>query len=110
MAEGGGECPVALRKAHGAWRKALDGKPRVGTLCATRHALCVEVSMEIRLNGKAREVADGITISQLLDELKLQALRVAVQVNTDIVKRERFGGVVLQSGDTVEVLTFMSGG
>ena len=66
--------------------------------------------MEIRLNGKAREVADGITVSQLLDELKLQALRVAVQVNTDIINRERYGEVVLQPGDTVEILTFMSGG
>jgi sulfur carrier protein len=66
--------------------------------------------MEIRLNGKAREVADGITVSHLLDELKLQALRVAVQVNADIVKRERYGEVTLQPGDTVEILTFMSGG
>ena len=66
--------------------------------------------MEIQLNGKARAVGDGITISQLLDELKLQALRVAVQVNTDIVKRERYGEVALQPGDTVEILTFMSGG
>ena len=66
--------------------------------------------MEITLNGKAREVAEGMTVCQLLDELKLQALRVAVQVNMDIVKRERYGEVVLQSGDTVEVLTFMSGG
>jgi len=66
--------------------------------------------MEIRLNGKTREVADGITVSQLLDELTLQALRVAVQVNTDIIKRERYEEVVLQPGDTVEILTFMSGG
>jgi thiamine biosynthesis protein ThiS len=66
--------------------------------------------MEIRLNGKARDVADGITISRLLDELKLQPLRVAVQVNMDIIKRERYGEVALQPGDTVEVLTFMSGG
>jgi len=66
--------------------------------------------MEIRLNGKAREVSEGVTVSQLLDELKLQALRVAVQVNTDIVKRERYGEVALQAGDTVEILTFMSGG
>jgi len=51
-----------------------------------------------------------MTVSQLLDELKLQALRVAVQVNMDIVKRERYGEVVLQSGDAVEILTFMSGG
>ncbi|MCK7503517.1 MAG: hypothetical protein MZV70_05000 [Desulfobacterales bacterium] len=34
------------------------------------------------LNGKAREVAEGVTVGRLLEELKLQPLRVAVQVNT----------------------------
>ena len=66
--------------------------------------------MEIRLNGKVRVVADGITLGRLLDELTLQPLRVAVQVNMDIIKRERYGEVALQPGDTVEILTFMSGG
>jgi len=64
----------------------------------------------IHLNGKAREVAEGVTVSRLLEELKLQPLRVAVQVNQDIIKRERYGEVALQPGDTVEILTFMSGG
>ena len=66
--------------------------------------------MEIRLNGKAREVTDGITIRRLLDELGLHPLRVAVQRNEDIIKRDRFEEVVLQSGDTVEILTIMAGG
>jgi thiamine biosynthesis protein ThiS len=66
--------------------------------------------MEIALNGKAREVADAITVKQLLEELKLHPLRVAVQVNLDIIKRDRYESVVLQPGDTVEVLTFMAGG
>jgi sulfur carrier protein len=66
--------------------------------------------MEIGLNGKMREVADGITISRLLENLQLQPLRVAVQVNMDIIKRERYGEVALHPGDTVEILTFMSGG
>ena len=66
--------------------------------------------MEIRLNGKLREVEQDITIHQLLDSLKLHPLRVAVQVNEDIIKRERYGEVVLKSGDTVEVLTIMAGG
>jgi thiamine biosynthesis protein ThiS len=66
--------------------------------------------MEITLNGKAREVGDGITVSRLLEDLGLQPLRVAVQVNLDIIKRERYGEVVLQPDDTVEILTFMSGG
>ncbi len=66
--------------------------------------------MEIRLNGKTREVAEGISIRQLLDELGLHPMRVAVQWNEDIIKRDRYGEVVLQPGDAVEILTIMAGG
>jgi thiamine biosynthesis protein ThiS len=67
-------------------------------------------AMEIRLNGKVSEVAEGATVRRLLDELGLHPLRVAVQRNQDIVKRERYEEVVLQPGDTVEILTIMAGG
>jgi thiamine biosynthesis protein ThiS len=66
--------------------------------------------MEIRLNGKAREVAEGISIRILLNELGLHPMRVAVQRNQEIIKRDRYDGVVLQPGDMVEVLTIMAGG
>ena len=66
--------------------------------------------MEIRLNGKVREVAEGITIRRLLEELGLHPMRVAVHRNLDIIKRERYEEVVLQPDDTIEVLTFMAGG
>ena len=67
-------------------------------------------AVEIRLNGKVRQVAEGISIRRLLDELGLQPMRVAVQRNQDIVKRDRYEEVVLQPGDTVEILTIMAGG
>jgi sulfur carrier protein len=66
--------------------------------------------MEIQLNGRVREVQDSTTIRRLLDDLKLDPLRVAVQVNLNIIKRDRYEEVVLHPGDTVEVLTFMAGG
>jgi len=66
--------------------------------------------MEIRLNGKVRDVADGITVRRLLDQLGLQPLRVAVQRNLDIIKRDRYEEVVLQPGDIIEILTVMAGG
>lgn len=66
--------------------------------------------MEIRLNGKARELPDGITVRGLLDELGLHPLRVAVQLNDEIIKRDRYHEVVLKAGDIVEVLTIMAGG
>jgi sulfur carrier protein len=64
----------------------------------------------IQLNGKPREIAAGTTIRQLLDDLRLHPHRVAVQVNLDIVKRERYEAVAFRPGDEVEVLTFMAGG
>lgn len=66
--------------------------------------------MQIRLNGKAREVSERISIRRLLEELELHPMRVAVQVNMDIVKHDRYEEVLLQPGDTVEILTMMAGG
>ncbi len=66
--------------------------------------------MEIRLNGKVREVADGLTVRQLLESFQLHPMRVAVQINEQIIKRERFDEAVLKPGDTIEVLTMMAGG
>jgi thiamine biosynthesis protein ThiS len=66
--------------------------------------------MLIQLNGKPREVATGITVRQLLEELRIPLQRVAVQVNLDIVKRERYEKAVLGPGDAIEILTFMAGG
>jgi thiamine biosynthesis protein ThiS len=66
--------------------------------------------MEIRLNGKMREVEQDISIRRLLGSLKLHPLRVAVVVNEEIIKRDRYEEVILKSGDTVEILTIMAGG
>ena len=66
--------------------------------------------MQIQLNGRPREVVDGITVGRLLEELKIHPLRVAVQVNLDILKRDRFEAATLRAGDEVEVLTIMAGG
>ncbi len=66
--------------------------------------------MQIRVNGKMRDEADGLTVRQLLDRYGLHPMRVAVQVNEEIIKRERFDEVMLKPGDAVEVLTMMAGG
>ncbi len=66
--------------------------------------------MELTVNGKKLEVADEVTITALLAELKINALRVAVQLNQEIVKRERYEETSLKAGDRLEIITFMAGG
>ncbi len=66
--------------------------------------------MVIHVNGEEREVMEGTTIRRLLEQMGLDPLRVAVQRNRDIVRRDDFREFILKPGDTVEVLTFMAGG
>ncbi|CBE69639.1 MAG: sulfur carrier protein ThiS [Candidatus Methylomirabilis oxygeniifera] len=66
--------------------------------------------MELIVNGKTRTVADDATITRLLEELQINPLRVAVQLNERIIKRELHESTLLQAGDTLEIITFMAGG
>lgn len=67
-------------------------------------------NMQLTVNGKARTVADDATITRLLEELQVNPLRVAVQLNERIIKRELYERTPLQAGDTLEIITFMAGG
>lgn len=67
-------------------------------------------NVELTVNGKALEVTDGATITVLLEQLQINPLRVAVQLNQRIIKRELYERTVLCAGDTLEVMTFMAGG
>ncbi len=66
--------------------------------------------MNITLNGEKREVPDGITVPGLLDFLKIQHQRVAIELNREIVKKDAYGTRVIKEGDSIEVVSFMQGG
>ncbi len=66
--------------------------------------------VELIVNGKTRTVADDATITRLLEELQINPLKVAVQLNERIIKRELYECTLLQAGDTLEIITFMAGG
>ena len=68
------------------------------------------MTMKIQLNGEDREIADGLNISQLLEELQIRPGRVVVELNREIVGRDRFGAVLLKSGDALEIVHFVGGG
>jgi sulfur carrier protein len=66
--------------------------------------------MRVHVNGEEREVQDGLTLAALLDVLKVERTRVAVEVNTEIVRRALHAQTVLKSGDQIEIVTFVGGG
>ena len=66
--------------------------------------------MRIRLNGKDREVRGGHTVRSLLDELELRPGMVVVELNRDILERDRYADVPVREGDAIELVHFVGGG
>jgi thiamine biosynthesis protein ThiS len=66
--------------------------------------------MTITVNGNMKEFAFTATIQQLLEALGLDAARVAVERNRDIVPRDRFAETVMTEGDILEIVQFVGGG
>jgi len=68
------------------------------------------VYMKIRVNGEQKEIADGLTLARLLEELQIRPVRVVVELNRDIVSRDAHGSTLLKEGDALEIVHFVGGG
>ncbi|WP_437203142.1 sulfur carrier protein ThiS [Planctomicrobium sp. SH664] len=66
--------------------------------------------MQVQLNGAPRELAEGITIAELLKELELDPRFLAVERNRDLVPRQKHAECVIHPGDELEIVTLVGGG
>jgi thiamine biosynthesis protein ThiS len=66
--------------------------------------------MRLKINGEVVEGVSASTVQELLDEMKITAGRVAVEVNLSIVRKADYGQCRLNDGDTVEIVNFVGGG
>ena len=62
------------------------------------------------INGEHRRVPGGTSLAQLIAEVGLDPLRVAVERNLENVPRSTFGEVMVEDGDEYEIVHFVGGG
>ena len=72
--------------------------------------MSLDGSLGIRVNGEHRRVPDGVSIVEMLHELGIDPLRVAVERNLEIVPRSTLGEVCVEDGDDYEIVHFVGGG
>ena len=66
--------------------------------------------MTIRLNGDPHQVPGPLSVKALLEHLEIDARRVAVELNTAVVKKAAYDSSVISDGDEVEIVNFVGGG
>ena len=65
---------------------------------------------KIQLNGDPYEINTGTNLNELLNNLKIQKNKVAIEVNGEIVEKNKYSNLILNKDDRVEVVHFIGGG
>ncbi|MBR6548408.1 MAG: sulfur carrier protein ThiS [Clostridia bacterium] len=63
----------------------------------------------VKINGEEWNIA-GKTVAEYLATTSYNSKRIAVERNGDIVPKSQYGEIVLEDGDSVEVVSFVGGG
>jgi thiamine biosynthesis protein ThiS len=67
-------------------------------------------AMTLTLNGETRAFAAPLSVSGLLAAIGLDARKVAVERNEEIVPRSIYAETWLAAGDSLEIVHFIGGG
>lgn len=66
--------------------------------------------MQIFVNGKAKEIAEGIIVKTFIDTLRLNSKAIAVELNLKVVPKKEYDTKRLKEGDKIEIISFVGGG
>jgi thiazole synthase len=66
--------------------------------------------MELTINGEIRCFEQPLSVAELLRDLQLDARKIALERNLEIVPRSAFETTTLGNGDKIEIVHFIGGG
>ena len=66
--------------------------------------------MRLTINGEIKDNIQAKSLKELLEEMGLISGRVAVEVNTQVIKKADYESFIINDGDIVEIVSFVGGG
>jgi sulfur carrier protein len=66
--------------------------------------------LTIFLNGEERTIDRPVNIDRLLEMFSLPSKRIAIEINTSVVRRKDWENTPVNEGDRIEVVHFVGGG
>ena len=67
-------------------------------------------TIEVRINGDDRSIPPDLSVRGLLEWLDLNPALVVVELNREILDRDRYGETRVGEKDTLELVHFVGGG
>jgi sulfur carrier protein len=66
--------------------------------------------IKIRVNGKLSSINDNLSLLNLLNHLKIPIKKVAIELNLEIVDKNKLNKINLKNNDKIEIVHFIGGG
>ena len=88
----------------------MHRSPVVGAVVGSAHGLRPAPDVQLTVNGRSSEVADGTTLLALLEQLRLRPGSVVVEHNGTALLRSELAGAQLVDGDRLELVRAVAGG
>ena len=66
--------------------------------------------IKIKINGKFSSIKANFTLLNLIKKLKIPIKKVAIELNYEIVDKNKLSKIKLKNNDKVEIVHFIGGG
>jgi sulfur carrier protein len=66
--------------------------------------------MIIRVNGKQEELKEPVSLQEFLLLKKIEPSHVVVELNRNIIPKDKFSDIKIKNNDVLEILRFVGGG
>jgi sulfur carrier protein len=66
--------------------------------------------IKIKLNGKFSTINENLSLLTFLKELKIPLKKVAIELNQEIIDKNKISKIKLKQNDKIEVVHFIGGG
>ena len=66
--------------------------------------------IEIKVNGRFKNITENYKISDLVKDLKIPLKKVAIEHNQEIVDKKKISKIILKKDDKMEIVHFIGGG
>jgi sulfur carrier protein len=69
-----------------------------------------KIKIKIKINGKFSSINNNLSISKFLEQLKIPLKKVAIELNQEIIDKNKIDKIILKNNDKIEIVHFIGGG
>ncbi len=66
--------------------------------------------IKIKVNGKSTIIGDNLSLFRYIKKLKVPITKVAIELNREIMDKNRLSKIKLKNNDKIEIVHFIGGG